>query len=215
MLFTFSSTLCWIDVPGYYQNRVVRRIPGAVELVQHVAGGGVERWLGSQRIVGVRRAGEHVRVEPRDEFIGGVGQIARDFLLDRAAFLRPFGLRILRARQAGGVHVEYDIQILGRQRGEILGDRLLGVGVVVTAELRVDRRNLRAGQIRAATKQHVLLGMGHTRESGRSFVAADQNVVFHRYHRRDRITNDYDAEAIAKSGSCDVLGRRSSRLGAT
>ena len=133
-----------IHIAGYYQNRVVGRIPGAVELLQHRSRGGVERCFGSQRIVRIGRAGEHVGIQPRDELVSCIGQVAGHFLLDRASFLCPLALRILRARQAGGVHVEHHVQILRRHGSEILGNGLLCVGVIHASQLGVEGRDLRA-----------------------------------------------------------------------
>jgi hypothetical protein len=61
---------------------------------------------------------------------------------------------------------ERNIEIRSRNRGKILRNVLLRVGVVPAPELRIDGRRLVGRQTRASAKRHVLLGMGHPRKSG-------------------------------------------------
>ena len=69
----FRQGLVGVDVADDDQYGVSRRIPAAMERLQHLARGGVERGLRAERIVSVRGAGEHVLIQPVDEFVGGVG----------------------------------------------------------------------------------------------------------------------------------------------
>ena len=73
-------------------------------------------------------------VEPRKELVDRLRQIARDLLLDRALFVRPFRVGILDVLHARRVEAQGDVQIRGRDGSEVLRDVLLGVGVAVAAE---------------------------------------------------------------------------------
>ena len=78
----------------------------------------------------VGRAGENIVVQAIDEFVGGVGEVAGDFLLDSAAFVGPLVLGIVDAAQAGGLGLEGDVKVGGGDGGKVLRDVLLGVGIV-------------------------------------------------------------------------------------
>ena len=72
--------------------------------------------LRAQRVVSVGRAGEQILVQARDEFVGRVREIARDFLLDRAALLGPLLLRVLDILHAGGIHAQGRLPDPARER---------------------------------------------------------------------------------------------------
>ena len=93
-------------------------------------------------IVRVRRAGEQVFVEARQEFVGRLGEIARDLLLDRALLVRPLRLRVVDVLHARGIEPQRDVEVGGGHGREVLRDVLLRVGVAVAAELREDRGRL-------------------------------------------------------------------------
>ena len=84
-----------VNVSGDHQNGVVRRIPILKILLEHRAGGRVKRILGAQCVMRVRRAGEEIFVEARNEFVRRIRQVARDFLFNCSALLRPLLLRVL------------------------------------------------------------------------------------------------------------------------
>ena len=74
-----------LDIAGDHEDCVVRRIPRAVEALQHRGGGLLERGPRAERIVRIRRAGKKSGAQLGVQHIAGLGQILRDFLLDRAA----------------------------------------------------------------------------------------------------------------------------------
>ena len=81
----------------------------------------------------VGRAMEHGGEELLVKNIFGVGQILGDFLLDGAAFLFPKLLVGQQITHPGGLDAQGHVQILGGGGKKILGDGLLGVGVVIAA----------------------------------------------------------------------------------
>src|SRR6267154_1791380 len=78
-----------VEVPGDHQDGVVGRVPGVVEALQHARRGLLERWSGAERIVGVGGACEHPGAQLLKQHVGRLGQVLRDLLLDRAAFMAP------------------------------------------------------------------------------------------------------------------------------
>ena len=80
----------WIDIARDDKNRVAWRVPVLIELLQHFTRGRIEGTFRTQRVVCVRSPGEHILIQAVDELVSRIGKIARHFLLDRAAFLRPF-----------------------------------------------------------------------------------------------------------------------------
>ncbi len=152
-------------------------------------------------VVRVGRAGEQIDVEPIDKFIGGIGQVARDFLLDGAALLIPLRLGIINAAHAGGLGLEGDVEIGGGQRGVVLGDVLLGIRIVVAAQLRVDGSGLIGGHAAASAEGHVLLGVRHSGETVRRFIAADHEVGLDGDHGRQRIPDDDHVHAVGQGGA--------------
>ena len=66
--------------------------------------------------------------------------------------------------QTRGLGLQRDIQICRRHGGEILGDVLLRVGVVLAAQFGIHGGRLIGAHSGAAAKRHVLLGMRHARE---------------------------------------------------
>ncbi len=149
-------------------------------------------------------AGEHVFVQTGDEFVGGIGEIACYFLLDRSFLIGPFRLRILDVLHAGGVDAQGDVEIGSWDGGIILGDVLLRIGVAGAAELSVDRGDLIGGDAGASAEGHVLLCMRHAGEACGRLVAAREIVDFDGGHWRERIANDYHFEAVVESGARDV-----------
>ena len=79
-----------VEVPGDHQDGVVGRVPGVVEALQHARAGLLERGSGTERIVGVGGACEHAGAQLLEQHVGRLGQVLRDLLLDRAAFMAPF-----------------------------------------------------------------------------------------------------------------------------
>ena len=164
-------------------------------------GRSVERLLGAERIVRIRRAGEHGLVEPVDELVGGVGEIAGDFLLDRAFLVVPLGLRIVHAGKAVSLGLQSDVEVGRRDRGEVLRDDLLGVGIVVAAQLRVDRGGLVGGHAGASAERHVLFSVGHAGEPVRRLVAADNEVGLDGDDGRKRVAHQHNAHAVLQRGA--------------
>ena len=142
-----------VDVARDHQNRVVRRVPILIELLEHGAGGRIERRLRAQRVVRVRRAGEEILVEARNEFVGRIRQVARNLLLNRSALFRPLLLGVLDVLHAGRIQPQRDFQILRRHGDEILSDGLLRIRVLAAAQFRIDRGDLiRAQSLRIREK---------------------------------------------------------------
>ena len=128
----------------------------------------------------IRSAREHVLVEAVDEFVRGIGQVARYFLFDGSPFLRPLLLRVVNPMHASGLDLESNVKIRCWNRGKILGNVLLRIGVVLAPELRINGRRLVCRQPCASAKRHVLLRMGHAGKPWRRLIAAHQEIYFHR-----------------------------------
>ena len=180
-----------LHVTRNHQDGIVRGVPTLVEAAQHLSGGRIERFFGPQGIMAVRSSREHVLIQAGDEFVSGVGKIARHFLFDRALLAGPFFLRILNVLHAVRVHTQCDIHVGRRHGRKILGNILLRIGISVTAQLRENRGDLIRGHVRAPAKGHVFLGMGHTRKFRRGFVATHQEIFFNGYHGRQGIAYDH------------------------
>ncbi len=193
-----------IDIAGHDEDGVVRRVPVLVERLEHRARRRLERFARAQRIVRVRRAGKQVFVQARQELVGRLRQIARDFLLDRAFLLFPLGLRIVDILHARGVEAKRDVEVGGRHRREVLRDVLLRVGVAEAAKLREDRGGLIGRYARAPSERHVLLRVRHPREAGRRLVRADEIVALDRHDRGQPIANDHDSETVIERRTDDV-----------
>ena len=178
--------------------RVAGRVPLGIELLEHRAGGRVEGALGAQRIVRVRSAGEQVLVEPVDELVGWVGEIARHLLLDRPALLRPLLVRVVDAVHAGGLRLQGDVEVGGGHGGKVLRDVLLRIGVVLAAKLGIDGGGLVGRHAGAAAKRHVLLGVGHAGETIGRLIAADQQVGLDGNHGGERVAQDDNLHAVRK-----------------
>ena len=146
--------------------------------------------------------------DAHEGLVDRIGKVLRDLLLDRAALLLPLLLGVSDAFHAGGVQMQCDVEVGGRDRFEVLGDRLLRIRVPVPAELCEDRRGLIGVDAVAAAESHMLLRVGHPGEAGRRFVGTDEVIVVDGNDRRQRIANDDDAQAIVERGSGDVPGRR-------
>ena len=210
-LLDFGQGCGCVHIADNDQNGITGRVPPGVELLEHLAGGLVERVFGAERVVGVGGAGEHVFVEPAHEFIGRVGEIARDFLLDCAAFLVPFGVGIVDSAQAGGLRLERHVEVGCGNRGEVLGDVLLGVRVVLAAELGVDGRGLVGGHAGAAAEGHVFLGVGHAGEAVRGLIAADEEIHLHIDDWRQRVANDDHSQSVGQRGAATAVSSGESR----
>ena len=100
-----------IHISHDHHDRVAGRVPLLVEVLEHLARGGVEGGLCAQGIVRIGSAREHILVEPVDEFVSGIRQVARHFLFDRATFLRPLLLRVVDPMQASGLRLQSNVKI--------------------------------------------------------------------------------------------------------
>ncbi len=105
-----------------------------MELVKHGSGGLVKRGARAQRVVLVWGALEKVPQQPHVKDIFRVGQILRHLLLDRTAFLVPEVGAFQNASHADRLDVQRKAEVLDRYGEEVLGDRLLGVGIILAAE---------------------------------------------------------------------------------
>ncbi len=142
-------------------------------------------------------------------FVSGIGEVAGYFLFDGASFVGPLCFGVIDAAQAGGLRLQGHIQVGGGNGGEVLGDILLGVGIVPAAQLGVDGGGLIGGHAGAAAKGHVFFGVGRAGKAGRGFVSADFEVQLHRDHGRQRIAHDDYLQTVGKGGAGDVAGIRS------
>ncbi len=155
----------------------------------------------------VRRAGEHVFIHARNELVRRAGKIPCDLLFNRASFLFPLLLGIVHVLHASRVDAQCDFEIVGRHRGVILRDVLLSLGIIVPAELRVKRRDLVAGQPRAAAESHVFLRMRHPRKSVGAFIRSCKIILLDGHNRRERIAHHDHAQAVSQSHPANVRGR--------
>ena len=153
-------------------------------------------------------------VQAIDELVGGIGEVAGYFLFDGASFVGPLFFGVIDAAQAGGLRLQGHVQVGGGNGGEVLGDILLGVGIVPAAQLGVDGGGLIRGHAGAAAKGHVFLGVGRAWEAGRRLISADLEVQLDRDHGRQRIAHDDHLQTVGKGGAGDVTGIRSISTGA-
>ena len=138
---------------------IVRHVPGVVKFSQVGISRFVERRARAQTNVFVGRAFEHGGHQLNIKNVFWIRQILRDFLLDGAAFLFPKLFIGQQIAYAGGFNAQSDVQIFDRHGEKILGDGMLGVGIVIPAQCRCDGGQLVGGQTRAATEHHVLHGV--------------------------------------------------------
>ena len=192
-----------IHIAHDHQDHVRGRVPLVGELLQHRPCGLVERRPRPQRIVRVRRAREHVLVQPGQKFVGRIRKVARDFLLDRAPLLIPLRVRIVDPTQARRLRLQRHVDVRRRHRLEILRDVLLRVRIVVAAHERKNCRRLIRRHPLAPAERHVLLRVRHARKSIRRLVATHEEVRFHRHHRRQRIADDHHPHPVGESGAGD------------
>ncbi len=150
--------------------------------------------------------GEQVFVQTSNEFIGGIRKIARYLLLDGPSFLVPFLLAVLDVLHTGRVDTQHQIQIFGWDGIEILRNVLLRISVGKSAQLSIDGGNLVSGHVRAPTERHVFLGMRHSREASRSFIAAGQIILFQCHYRSQGIAHNHYPQPIVQSGASHVRG---------
>ena len=141
-----------------------------------------------------------------DELVGGVGEIALHFLLDGAALLVPFRLRIIHAAHAGGLRLQRHVHVGRRNGGEVLRDVLLRVRVVFAAQQRIDGRRLVGGHAGAAAEHHVLLRVRHARKAVWRLVAAHDEIGFNGGNRGERVADDDHLGAVVERGARNVGG---------
>ena len=89
-------------------------------------------------------------------------------------------------------------------RGEVLGNALLSVGIVLAAELGINRRCLIGVHALAAAECHVLLRVRHAREPRRGFIGADEVVFLDGDNRGQPVANNDDAHPVVQRGTGDV-----------
>ena len=187
------------------EDGVVGHIPGVVEFSKHGIGGLVEGRPRAQSGLIVRRAFEHGRQQFHVEDIFGIGQILRDFLFDGAALLVPKCFVRQKVPHPGGLDVQGDVQILGGRGEKILRDRVLRVGVEIAAHGRRNVRQLVRRQSRAAAKHHVLGGVGRAGKVGGAFVRTDAVIDHRGDHRRERVADNDDLQAVREGGAQHIL----------
>jgi hypothetical protein len=198
-----------IDVADNYQDGVAGGVPLLVKGLEHGAGGGIERGPGAEGIVRVGCSGEHIAVQTVNELVGGIGEVAGYFLLDGAPFVGPLFFGVIDATQAGCLGLQCYVEVGGGHGGEVLGDILLGVGIVAATQLGVDGGCLIGGHAGAAAEGHVFLSVSRAGEAGRGFVSTNFEVQLHRDDgRQGAVHNDY-LQTVGKSGAGDVAGIRS------
>ena len=187
-----------IDLARDDQDRVVRRIPRVVELLQHRSGGPLERGARAERVVRVRRALEECVEQLRVELVLGIREVLRDFLLDRPALLSPRVVGVQDVAHANCFDPQRDVEILRGDGEDVLRHRLLRRGVEVAAERGAHVRELRRGEIRAAAEHHVLQRMRHAREPRRRLVRAREIGHADRDDRGERVLDDHHPEAVVE-----------------
>ena len=153
--------------------------------------------MGPQGVMRIGGALEQGLEELRVEDILGFGEVPRDLLLDRPAFLDPGVLTVGDAAHANRLDPQDQSQVPGRYRIRILGHALLGVRIGPAAQHRVEVGKLITAEAGAATKHHVLLGVGHARKTIRRLIRAREVVDLHGDHRRQVVAdNDYTQPVV-------------------
>ena len=185
-----------VDVAGDHEERVVRRVPGVVEALQHARRGLLERGPGAERRVLVGRAGEHARAQLLEQHVARLGEVLRDLLLDRAALPAPLLGGVEHRAQAQRLDVQRHVEVLRGHRKEVLRQALAGVGVEIAADDAADVGELIGRETRAAAEHHVLLGVRRSRKAPRGFVGADEVVHRGRDHRGESVAHDDDLQAV-------------------
>ena len=129
--------------------------------------------------------------------------LAGDFLLNRPLFLGPLRLGVIHSMQTGSLGLQRNIKV-GRGYGcEILRDVLLRIGVIFTAQKRVDCRCLIGSHSLASAKRHVLLRMSHTGKARRRLIAASEYVQLNRHDGRERTSNNDHSQTVRQCSACD------------
>ncbi len=129
--------------------------------------------------------------------VEGIRQILCDFLFYRTAFLIPIHLGIVDFAHPQGFDIQSDIEILGGNRIEILGEAFPCVGIEASTQCAANICQLIRRKARASPKHHMLLGVGRAGKSGRRFIRSSQIVDGGGDHRRQPVTaDDDDAEPI-------------------
>ena len=183
-----------------------------MEILEHRGGRVVEGRPRAERIVFVRRAGKQFRAQLFVKLVGRRGEVLRYFLLDRSAFLVPCLFVVGYRPHPQRFDMEGDIDVLGRNRVQILREALARIGVELPAHHAADVRKLVCGKTGAAAEHHVLLRMGRAGKPHRCFVRTDEIVDGGRNHRRQRVADDDDAQAVGQRGADNIaVGRRGSR----
>ncbi len=106
-----------------------------------------------------------------------------------------------------GIHPQRNLQILRRHSHKVLRDVLLRIGILVTAQLRVNRRDLIRAEAGAPAERHMLLRVRRSRKTRGRFVAPGDVILFDRHDRRQRIAHDYDAKPVVERGANDICIR--------
>ena len=179
-----------------------------MEVLEHGGGRVVEGPPRAERIVFVRRAGKQFRAQLLIELVGRYGDVLRHFLLDRSALFIPGLFVVGYPRHPQGFDVKSDVEVLGGNRIQILSEALARIGVEIPAHHAADVRKLVGGKTGTAAEHHVLLRMGQARKARRRFIRTDEIVDRGRHHRRQRIADDDDAQAIGKPGADDIAAPR-------
>jgi hypothetical protein len=161
----------------------------------------------AERDMLIGRAGKQDRAKLLVENVSRCGEVLRHFLLDGAAFLIPTLLRIEHAAHARRFDMERHIDILGRNREQILRQAFARVRVEVTAHDAADICQLVGRQARAAAEHHVLLGMRHAGEPGRGFVRPHKIVDRRRDHGRQRVPHDDDPQPVGERCTQHIVVR--------
>ena len=106
-------------------------------------------------------------------------------MLDRPALLSPLRVSVVHTSQAGRLRFKRHIEVGRRHRGVILRNTLLGIGIVVASQLRIDSGCLIRGHASATAERHMFLCVRHTRETGRRLIPAHHKVSLYRDNRSE------------------------------
>ena len=147
----------------------------------------------------VGSARKHIFIQPADEFVSWIGEITCYLLLNRSPLLGPSLLGVVDAAQACRLGLESNVDIRRRDGCKVLGDGLLGVGIVPPAELRVDGCRLVRRHSRASSEGHMFLSVSHSRKTSRSLVAPGQEVHFDSHDGSERVADHDHAKAVVQS----------------
>ena len=156
--------------------------------------------------MGVRRALEDRGQELCVGDVLGARQVLGHLLVDRAALALPQFWAGQDAAHPDRLDVQRDVQILGGNGEDVLGQPLLGGGVEHPPHGGGDGRQLVGREVGAAAEHHVLEGVRHAREARGGLGRAHQIGERGGDHGGERVPDDDHAQAVVEGRAQDAGG---------